>query len=105
MTAPDSYLDPAAVADFVGRTRALADAWDPADGGGTEIGRTAFGTLPAALALQALCQEVARTCRDGLVDGRAAFRELAAGVAQWRDTYEATDLANRDLFTRPGDDR
>jgi hypothetical protein len=100
MPTDESYVDPAEMTAFVNRTHAVADGFEHLkDGGtGTGVGRMAFGLLPASFQLWDVYQQVAEACRTGLTDGFAAFEDIADGIADERDAYEANELANRDLF-------
>ncbi|MEV4508543.1 hypothetical protein AB0K00_06250 [Dactylosporangium sp. NPDC049525] len=100
MPTDESYVDPAEMTAFVNRTHAVADRFEhlQGSGAGTEVGRMAFGLLPASFQLWDVYQQVAEACRTGLSDGFAAFEDVAAGVADERDAYEANELANLDLF-------
>ncbi|GAA1499651.1 hypothetical protein GCM10009827_002600 [Dactylosporangium maewongense] len=100
MAGQDSYVDPAEMTAFVGRTHGVADRFETmrASGAGTEVGRMSFGLLPASFQLWDIYQQVAEACRTGLSDGYEAFEEIAGGVADERDAYEANEVANLDLF-------
>ncbi|GIJ49465.1 hypothetical protein Val02_63510 [Virgisporangium aliadipatigenens] len=104
MTSPDSYIDPAQLAAFADKTRALAATFDrlSSDKARLDVSRWAFGRLPASNEFWDLYQEIADALLAGLEDGFTAFEDIADGVTDESAAYEGTDLANRDLFRPEG---
>lgn len=98
--APESYIDPTEMSIFVNKANGVAIRFENLHdaGGGTDVSRRAFGILPASYRLWDIYQQVSEACNAGLLDAFTAFQEIGIAVSDQRDAYEATEMANRDLY-------
>jgi hypothetical protein len=97
----DTRVDTAALDAFAKQSSGRSDRFDQAkqqmqDG---RVGRHSFGYMPAAWMLHDRYTEIVEACITGLGDGSGVMDDIAEGVTMLRETYDAAEQANVDLFS------
>lgn len=104
MTSSGSKVDTEALYRFCERAQASASAVDRLIErlSKVHVGSLAFGQFPAGRQLHHAYDALVDDCKQGLNDTSGAFSDVSDGVRLSADQYDATEVANRDLFNPDG---
>ena len=104
MTPSGTRVETEALRRFSAKAQASAEAIDALLGrlDGIDVGSLSFGQFPASRQFHEVYDEIAEECRKGMEATSEAFRTISAGVQEDADRYDATEDANRDMFSSGG---